>query len=406
MRSLLVFLLLAFSLAAPAQQDPEALRRTAEQVELLLKQRPTDATLWFFLARFRAELGDTKGSVAALDKALEHGEGFMPSQGLGGFGRAWDDPAFKAVLARIEAKLPRLDFAPSEFEIEDRELIPEGLAYDARAGNFYMGSVAQRRILRIDSSKAVTEFAGASADLDAVLGLAVDAPRRRLYAVSTSALTDAGRKRLRNSVVAFDVDTGKLVQRYEVPGAAQLNDVAVALGGRVYVTDSEAGSVYELRSGGAPRLLLAPGQVRGVNGIAASPDGSRLYVAHSTGLAVLDAATGALKRIANRTRESIAAIDGLYEYQGGLIGVQNVTTPGRVILISLSGSGEEATAVKTLVSHHHSGLYEPTTGAVRADTGYFYLLAATGVTHFGRGGRIERPEAVPNPTVLRALIPR
>src|SRR4029450_10708012 len=63
MRSLLVFLLLAFSLAAPAQQDPEAIRRTVEQVEQLLKQRPTDATLWFYLARFRAELGDTKGTV-------------------------------------------------------------------------------------------------------------------------------------------------------------------------------------------------------------------------------------------------------------------------------------------------------------------------------------------------------
>jgi hypothetical protein len=108
----------------------------------------------------------------------------------------------------------------------------------------------------------------------------------------------------------------------------------------------------------------------------------------------------------NRTRENIAAIDGLYEYQGDLIGVQNSTTPGRVILISLAKNGEEVTRVRTLVSHHHSALFEPTTGAVRFDNGSFYLLAATGVSHFGRKGKIDEPDAVPNPAVLRALLPR
>ena len=121
---------------------------------------------------------------------------------------------------------------------------------------------------------------------------------------------------------------------------------------------------------------------------------------------MVDTASGAVKRLANRTRENIAAIDGLYEYQGDLIGVQNVTTPGRVILISLSKNGEEVAGVRTLLSHHHSGLFEPTTGAVRFDAGYFYLLAATGVSHFNRKGKIADADAIPNPTVLRVLLPR
>ena len=406
MRSLLAVFFLSLAFLVHAQQDPDAARRTVEQIENLLKQRPTDATLWFYLSRFRSELGDVKGSTEALEKVAELGDGYLPSTGIGGFDRAWDDPAFKAVVARIEAKLPRLDFAPNEFEIEDRELIPEGLAYDARAGNFYLGSVAKRKILRIDANKAVTEFAGAAAALDAVLGMTVDTPRRRLYAVSTSALTDAGRKRLRNSVVVFDVDTGRLLRRHEVASAAQLNDVTIAFGGAVYVSDSENGAVYELLAEAAPRTVIAPGQIRGTNGIAASPDGKRLYVGHSTGLAVIDAAAGTWKRVTNRTRESIAGIDGLYEYHGDLVAVQNVTTPGRVIRITLSRDGDEVIGVNTVVSHHHSSLNEPTTGAVRADNGYFYLLAATGVTHFARSGKIERPEAVPNPVVLRALLSR
>jgi hypothetical protein len=58
--------------------------------------------------------------------------------------------------------------------------------------------------------------------------------------------------------------------------------------------------------------------------------------------------------------------------------------------------------VKTVVSHHHSSLNEPTTGAVRADNGYFYLLAATGVTHYARSGKIERPRSRSRPVVCYA----
>ena len=102
--------------------------------------------------------------------------------------------------------------------------------------------------------------------------------------------------------------------------------------------------------------------------------------------------------------ENLAAIDGLYEWQGQLIGVQNVTTPGRVIVVSLSKDGSTVEQVKTLLSHHHNALDEPTTGAIGRDG--FYLLAATGVSRFNRDGKIERPESLPAPTVLRIPLPR
>ncbi len=111
-----------------------------------------------------------------------------------------------------------------------------------------------------------------------------------------------------------------------------------------------------------------------------------------------------MKRIANETRENIAAIDGLYEFQGQLIGVENTTNPGRVVLITLSRDGAAVTRVQALLSHHHSALDEPTTGAIGRDG--FYLLAATGVGHFNRDGVIERQETMPLPTVVRIPLPR
>lgn len=404
MRLLIAALLFAAALPAAAQQDAERASRTASSIERLLQQRPADATLWFFLARARAGRGDAAGCVAALEKVYELGEGFLPPRG--DFARVWDDPAFQAVRGKLEAKLPTLDYAPTAFEIEDRELMPEGIAYDAPSRSFFIGS-AYRRILRLGAEPgAATEFAGAGAGLDAVLGLAVDAPRRILYAVSTSALTAEGRRNRRNAVVAFDVDSRKLLHRHEVPGAMQLNDVTVAMGGRVFATDSASGAVYEIavKGPGPAREVLAPGQGGGANGIAASPGGERLYVAHSTGLAVIDLASGGVKRVENRTRETVAAIDGLYQWQGQLIGVQNVTSPGRVILITLSPDGGAVTRVTTMLSHHHNALDEPTTGAVAGDN--FYLLAATGFSRFNSGGRIDNPETAPTPRVVRIPLPR
>jgi hypothetical protein len=398
MRSLLVALCLALAIPVAAQTAT-----VIAALENLLKTRPEDPTLWYYLSRFQVEAGDKKAAVAALKKVDELGEGFLPPREFG-FEAIWDNKEFQAVRSKLEARLPRLDFAPTAFEIDDRGLIPEGIAYDPGTASFFVGSIAQKRIVRVAPGGVVTEFAGKAANLDYVLGLALDSPRRTLYAVSTTAITEAGEKERRNTVVGFDADTGKVVLRAEVPGAQQLNDVTVARGGRVFVSDSASGAVYEILKSGAPHTVLPAGQARGTNGLAVSPDVKRLYIGHSTGIAMVDLATGKMTRVTPPARETVAGIDGLYEWEGQLVGVQNVTTPGRVIVMTLSPDGTAITRVQTLLSHHHPSLDEPTTGAVTSHG--FYLLAATGVNRFNREGKIERPDTVPKPTVLRVLLSR
>jgi len=403
LKRLFAVLLVAFALPAASRQpyDAEAARQTVAAIEGLLEQRPNDPVLYFFLSRFQAQLKNAEAAAAALEKVAELGDGYLPTP-EGGFEHVFEDPRFRAAYARLEAKLPRLDFAPAAFELEDRALIPEGIAYDPKSKAFFVGSL-HGKVLKVVNGEAA-EFVGKGAELDAVLGVAVDAPRRTLYVVSTSALTAEGRKRRRNSVLAFDVETRKMLRRIEAPNAAQLNDVAIALGGRVFATDSANGAIYEIPVVGEAREIVAPHQIRGSNGIAASPDGKRLYVAHSTGLAVVDIDTKKVQRIANPTRENVSAIDGLYMWHGQLIGVQNLTNPGRVIAVTLSTDGNSVDKVATLLSHHHTGLMEPTTGAPTEHG--FYLLAATGVTRFDGNGKIRDPESLRRPLVLRVPLPR
>ena len=403
----LAFLLsLAFPLAAqapanvapPAAPDAAALRAVASLADLL-GQRPEDATLWFYLSRAQVRAGQLAAAIDSMRNVSRFGDGFLPTRD--DFAAVWDHAEFRELRARMEERLPRLDVAGTAFTIEDRTLIPEGIAYDAPSRSFFVGSILQHKVMRIEEDGVIADFVGLSGDLDAVLGLAVDAPRRVLYVVSTNAIADVADAKRRNAIVAYDVDSRRLLQRYDVPGARQLNDVAVAPGGRVFTTDSASGAVYEIavKGPGPTHAIVPPGGLRGSNGLAASPDGKRLYIAHATGLAVADLASGELRRVENPTRETVAAIDGLYQWHGELIGVQNVTTPGRVIRITLSPAGDAITSVKTVLSHHHPLLDEPTTAAP-TDHGLF-ILAATGVGHYNRKGLVERPETVPKPTVLR-----
>jgi hypothetical protein len=399
MRPLILALgLLAASLAALPQQDPDANQQALARIQAKLKERPKDATLYFFLARVKAAQGDAKGATEALAKCEEFGDGFLPAKDLG-FEKVWDDPGFNEVRARMEKKLPRLDYAPIAIELEDNLLLPEGIAYDAPSDSFFMGSIAKHKIVRILPGNEVHDFA---VNLDSVLGIAVDAPRRVLYAVTTSTLTAEGRKTPRNAIVEYETDSRNFKRRVDVPNAVQLNDVTVAPGGRVFTTDSGAGAVYEITVDNTARTLVEPRVLPGANGLAASPDAKHLYVAHNTGIAVIDLDGGAMRQLGNDTRENVSAIDGLYQWHGQLIGVQNVTTPGRVILITLSPDGNRITKVQTMLSHHHNRLDEPTTGAP-TDHGFF-LLAATGVGHYNDEGKIEKAGEVPKPTIVKVLL--
>jgi len=405
MRSVPGFLLcILLALALPARaQDAAAAASGKSRVEALLRDDARNPALWFFLARYDALAGDAKSCAAALEKVERLGTGFLPVRSAG-FERVWNDASFQKVLAKLEAKLPRLDYAPTAFELEDKGLLPEGIAYDGPSNTFFVGSVAERKIVRIDAARQVSDFAGRAAGLDAVLGVAVDAPRRHLFAVSTSFVSEPAKQPLRNAIVEFDLVTGQLLHRFDVPQARQLNDVAVAPGGRVYTTDSQTGAVFEISERAAPRVVLPAGRVRGPNGLAVSPDAHRLYVAHATGIVVVDLASGEARPLAAPAGENIAAIDGLYQWQGMLIGVENVTNPGRVIAMTLANDGLSIDRVRTLLSHHHAALDEPTTGAIAPDG--FYLLARTGLGHLRDDGVIDDPANVPRPLVLRVLLPR
>src|SRR5258708_16367298 len=61
--------------------------------------------------------------------------------------------------------------APVAFRLADPKLIPEGIAYDSKGDRFFIGSVAQKKIVSANRKGNVKDFSKPEDNLDCVLGL-------------------------------------------------------------------------------------------------------------------------------------------------------------------------------------------------------------------------------------------
>ncbi|HEX2543074.1 MAG TPA: hypothetical protein VHM00_18580 [Caldimonas sp.] len=382
--------------AADEEAAPAAARTSLEQLRALRAQRPADGLLAFYQAMMHARLGERDEALAELRGLVGRRLGIIPTPGTG-FDGLWSDADFQALLAQLSAEEAQTAPAPVAFRLGDTRLVPEGIAFDPDGRRFFIGSIAQRKIVVADRLGRVRDFSHPDDKLDAVLGLAVDARRRLLYAVSTNGFDEGTTGERRNAVLRYDLARNRLSARYDVPAALQLNDVAVAPDGTLYATDSGAGSLYRLRPGETALAPFGPAQAApGANGIAVAADGA-VYVALSTGIARLDA-DGTPQRLAQPDSIVTGGIDGLYWHRGDLVGVQNVANPGRVIRIRLGDAGRRIVGVKVLQSHHHPAFDEPTTGAI-AD-GALHVLANTYVRRFQADGTLKDGESLAPTTVV------
>jgi sugar lactone lactonase YvrE len=293
------------------------------------------------------------------------------------------------------------------FTLPERDLLTEGIAYDARTGAFFVGSVHHRKILRIDRSGHVAEFVAPARDgLWAPLGMRADSARRLLW-VATAALpqmanydtVDAGR----SGLFAFDLATGALRGRYLLPrdGAPHaLGDVAITRAGDVYASDSRAPAIYRVRAGSdtieafvrSPLLLSA-------QGMAFDAAERTMYVAdYARGLLRVDLTTRDVQPVPARDGVLTLGLDGLYAVGDALVGVQNGVAPSRVVRLHLDGAGRRIVAADVL-ERARPDYVEPTLGVVVR--GSLYYVANSQWERFRDDGTVEGADELQAPLVLR-----
>ena len=386
--------------SADAADDPRsATRARLERIQSLRKERPGDGVLVLYEAITRIELGEREAAFALLRSLVGRKLGLVPVRDAG-FEAVWDDPEFQKILAKLAQEESRTPDAPVAFRLGDSKLIPEGIAYDPKQDRFFIGSVARKKIVSANRKGEVKDFSRPGDNLDSVLGLFIDVAHEQLYAVSTNGFLDETQKQRRNAIVRYDLRNGLLVNRFDVPDASQLNDLTIAADGTIYATDSASGTLFrKTPSEKTLRSFGGKGELPGANGITVGADG-KLYVAISTGIARIDLPTGAPTRLSQPDTVVTGGCDGLYWHTGDLVGIQNVTNPGRVIRIALADQGTRISGITVLQSQHHPEFAEPTTGAIAADA--LYVIANSYVGHFQANGSIKDPRQL-KPTAIIAV---
>lgn len=291
---------------------------------------------------------------------------------------------FDAAAARLAVATAPSVRSHVRLTVSDTMLQPEGVAFDARAERWFIGSVRQRRIIVVERDGTTHDFFPPAADgVGGVFGMAVDAARRTLWVATTSlarmrgfVATDSGRV----GVYGYDLDSGRRRRSVWAPRDSSVHhtfgDVAVAPNGDVYVSDSEAPWIFVLPLGGDSLVRFATHPLfRSLQGMAITPDGKTMYAAdYSHGLLRIDLGSRSVTLLRTPRNVTTLGVDALYLHRGSLVGVQNGVTPARVVRFCLDADGRGVSRLE-MVDRNPGVADEPTLGTLVGDS-LFYV--ATG----------------------------
>ena len=373
--------------------------RALAHVEAALRVLPGDVPLLDQLVRTHGRLRDSAGVLRSLDQALPVG-GIRPVLTDSIFGFMAADPRFQALGAGVDRTLAPLGRPDTVAVLGGAERLGEGIAADLRdpAGlTLYVGArTAGGRILRVRPGPTGTVVSTLVDSTGAqVLGMRTDG-RGQLWANLTFATPG---EPARSELVVVRLATGEIVRRYRSPadGRAHLfNDVAFGPDGSAYVTDTERRAVYVVPAGSRATEVgvfsAGDADFPWPNGIAVSPDGTWLYVAHLGGVDAWRLATGARQRVATTRAWPLESFDGLYACSGALVAVQALPGVDRVVWLELDSTG---TRVRTqqVLDQAPDARRSLSTGAPVGDAFYYHTRPVV-VRERAPGAAPAEPETV------------
>jgi hypothetical protein len=370
------------------------------------------ADIVFRLAKVEAASGHNQAALDWLTIFSKSGLTFANLAADPDFAAVRDHQAFRAALARLDAARQPVTSSKPFLNLPEPDLVAEDIAYDAATRRFFVSSVRHGKIVAIDGKGHAAKSPAAQGhaaqghaadfvpegqrDIWAILALRADARRRTLWATTAAipeALAFTAAADGRSALLEYDLDSGKLLHRYDVrePGKHALGDMTIGPAGDVYLSDG-SGAIYRLdQARRGLELLVPPGTFRSPQTPALTPDGSRLFVPdYSRGIGILDLKTKSVKLLEHPPELSLAGIDGLYLAGASLIAIQNGTAPPRVIRISLDAGLTRALSWQT-VEANWPGLGQPAHGVlVRSSSRRdFYFIANSGWDQLGDDGKLK-----------------
>lgn len=281
------------------------------------------------------------------------------------------------------------------FTINENDLVPEGIAYDATQKRFYVSSTYRRKIVQIDSKDNVSDFTKEQQDgLMSVVGMRVDSKRRILWAARGNVGKFLPMKNMdslsegQSGLFKYDLPSGKLLKKYWLGAKGEqhfLNDLTLDKKGKVYVTDTQGKKIYSVGPEDDELEVFyefAPSYTP--NGIDITPDNKYLFVA------LYSQPKNLFCRIALETKKFevvelpenwSAGADGMYFYKGSLIAIIPGANDNKIIQYTLDETMLRATSIKVYIENDPL-LSQPSTGVIVGNKLYF--VATSNLQLFAR----------------------
>jgi len=390
--------------ACLAGHDLEGARLAFEDVDRLLGGHAGSMSA---LASIATRRDNTRDALLWLDRLAATGLSRNVEKDES-FAKLKSNSQFRSIATRLEANANPISHATVALRLNDPALLAEDVVWDAPHKRFLISSVHEGKIIAVDAAGNASDFVAAGApDVWSIYGLAIDSKHNRLWATTAAGpelgsfqLADSGR----TALLAYDLKSGKPLARYELPRDGKrhvLGDVSVGATGAVYVTESIGGGVYRVAGPKAATLDTLVG--RGTFGSPQMPvltaDGRGLLVAdYPQGIYVIDLTGGAGHWIAKPHTLAATGIDGLYLYENRLIGIQNGTSPRRVIEMQLAPDSSQVVDWHVL-EQGSADLGEPNHGVV-VDRD-FYFIGNSGWDRVGDDGTLKTPADAKPPVLLK-----
>lgn len=366
---------------------------------------PDHAEIFFYVSRAHALAGNKTEAIEWLNKLLDFGMGLdaatHPDFGALRYSNEW-----KPVKVRLDRLNRPIGRSQTAFTIREKNLIPEGIAYDPGGRNFYLSSINKRKVISVDEKGRVRDFTSEGQDdLWRVLGLKVDSKRNLLW-VNCYAGPEIKASHGSAAVHKYDLISRKLIKKYVMSGNKDerhlFNDLTITTRGDVYLTDSENGAVYRIaEEKDQLEEFIQSGQFIYPNGITLSSDEGLLFISDwSRGISVIRIADRSVTKLARPKNVTLFGIDGLYFYRGDLVAVQNSIKPERVVRFRMNRELDHIINADILDANN-SAFSIPTTGVLVKDD--FYFIANSHLDSYQDGSILPGKESH-DVVILRARL--
>jgi len=383
------------------------------------KLAPNNPQIMYGLARAYALNKNKKASIEYLQKVIQ--VGYHPNiKQTEDFSYLRNTAAFKTIQKIIKQIKTPINNSKIAFKIPEKDLVPEGIAYDPVEETFYIGSIYKCKIISIDKEKTIKNFTSEKQDgLLSIAGMKVDAKKRILWVNSSEFYRMKGFDKNNagyTCVFKYNIDNRKLIKKYildEKPTLHLFNDLVINSRGDIFITDSSFGAVYTIsHQSDDLKLFIKPNRFTYPNGIAISQDERYLFVTHVEGTSVIDINTKSYFVLPHPKNLAITGIEGLYFYKNTLIAIQDDNWHGRVIQLSLKKSSYKADHFKDnkIYSIQNAKIIEagnhlfshPTTGVIVHD--FFYYIANSQQSKFRNDGVIFPSDKLNDILVFRVKL--